>query len=204
MSEPSKPIPSQQFADILGQIQSAKQKAYTQINRTLVELYWNIGKYVSTQVAKAQWGKSTVEQLADYIRQNEPSISGFTASNIWRMKQFYEIYQEDEKLATLWRELPWSHNRRIMTLKTTKEREFYLQLCNQKKYAYRELERIIKTSTYERTMLSGKNLSPAVAELPQSTEGVFKDSYVFEFLDLPVPHQETCNKLWLLRSKTLF
>lgn len=190
MSEPPKPIQSQQFAEILGQIQSAKQKAYSQVNKTLVELYWNIGKHVSTQVAKAQWGKNTVEQLAKYIQQQEPSISGFTARNIWRMKQFYETYQGDEKLSALWAELSWTLNRRIMTLKSSEEREFYLMLCNQKKYSGRELDRLINTGTYERTMLLGENLSPVVAELPQSTEGVFKDSYVFEFLDLPIPHKE--------------
>ncbi len=181
---------SAQFAAILKQIQSAKQQAYQQVNRILVELYWSIGKHVSTQVASSQWGKSTVEQLAIYIQQKETNIRGFSAQNIWRMKQFYEIYQQHEFLSTLWRELPWSHNRRIMTLKSPEEREFYLRLCNQKQYSYRELERLIKSGTYERTMLADKTISSAIAELPQNPKGIFKDSYVFEFLDLPIPHKE--------------
>ena len=179
-----------QFAEILDQIQNAKQQAFQQINKALVQLYWSIGAYVSQQVKETSWGKSTVEQLASFIKQKEPNISGFTASNIWRMKQFYETYGENKKLATLWRELPWSHNRRIMTLKTEEEREFYLLLCHQKKYSFRELARLIKTSTFERTMLADNKLSSVVADLPQSTDGIFKDSYVFEFLDLPVPYKE--------------
>ena len=106
------------------------------------------------------------------------------------MKQFYEVYKNDEKLATVWRVLSWSHNRRIMSLKTKEEREFYLKLCNKKKYSVRDLNRLIKTGTYERTILSNQNLSKAIKELPQSIEGVFKDSYVFEFLDLPIPYKE--------------
>ena len=43
------------------------------------------------------------------------------------MKQFYETYQEHQKLSTLWTQLSWSHNRRIMSLKTSEEREFYLE-----------------------------------------------------------------------------
>ena len=39
-------------------------------------------------------------------------------------------------------------------------------------------------------MLSDQKLSDAVRELPQSVEGVFKDSYVFDFLQLPTPHKE--------------
>jgi len=200
MSRELATIQKQQFATILGQIQSAKETAYQQINKTLVELYWNIGKHVSSQVEKADWGKNTVAQLANFIQQQEPNMSGFTASNIWRMKQFYEVYQQDEELATLWREIPWSHNRRIMTLKTTEERGFYLQLCKQKKYSYRELERLIKTSTFERTMLANEKRSSAVTELPQATDDVFKDSYVFEFLDLPIPHKEKDLQQALLAS----
>ena len=121
----------QQFEKILGQIQTAKQQALQQVNKTLVQLYWDIGNYVAKQVTVANWGKSTVEQLAAFIQKKEPNIGGFTASNIWRMRQFYETYKENEKLATLWREIPWSHNRRIMTIKTLEEREFYLEALDQ-------------------------------------------------------------------------
>lgn len=181
---------SQQFKEVLKQIQTAKKHAFQQVNKTLVELYWNIGKYVTKRVNNSDWGKGTIKQLAQFIQGKEPNITGFTSSNIWRMKQFFETYQEDTKLATLWRELQWSHNRRIMTLKTAEEREFYLLLCNKKKYSYRELERLIKTGIFERTMLADKKLSTVVEELPQAIDGVFKDTYVFEFLDLPKPYVE--------------
>lgn len=85
------------------------------------------------------------------------------------MKQFYEVYHKDTKLASLGRELSWTHNRRIMSLKMLEEREFYLLLCNQKKYSVRELDRMIKTGTFERTMLADTKLSSAVTELPQTT-----------------------------------
>jgi len=179
-----------QFDKILKQIQVAKQNAYQQANTILVELYWNIGQYISEQVSASNWGKGVVRQLADFIKTNEPEIKGFSDKNIWRMKQFYETYENNEKLATLWRVLSWSHNRQIMSLKTSDEREFYLLLCNEKRYSVRELERLINTGTFERTMLANKKLSKTIKELPQKTEGVFKDSYIFEFLNLQSPHQE--------------
>ena len=186
------PIPTQeeQFAEVLLQIQQAKQQAARLINTALVQLYWHIGTYVSQQVKDADWGKGTVEQLAAFIQQTEPGMSGFNARNIWRMKQFYETYKDDPKLSSLGTELSWTHNRRIMTLKTPEEREFYLLLCNQKRYSVRELERLIKSGAFERAMLANKKLSSVVAALPQSTDGIFKDSYVFEFLDLPIPYRE--------------
>lgn len=64
------------------------------------------------------------------------------------MKQFYETYADLPKLATLWRELSWSHNRIIFALKTDKEREFYLRLSISERLSVRELERQINASYY--------------------------------------------------------
>ena len=176
-----------QFGEVLTQIKNARQKAYQQINSNLIELYWNIGKYVSKQVETANWGKSIIIDLANFITQNDKEIKGFTARNIWRMKQFYETYK---KLPPPGAQLSWTHYRRIISLKTLEEREFYLKLCSKKQYRVRELERLIKTSTFERMLLGDKNLSDAVTQLPQNTTGIFKDSYIFDFLDIPVPHKE--------------
>lgn len=179
-----------QFSEILQQIQQAKQRAFQQANTVLVELYWTIGEYISKQVLSSGWGKGVIKELALFIKTSDPQLKGFGDKNLWRMKQFYETYRDDEKLSTLWRVLPWSHNRRIMSLKTPEEREFYLLLCKQKNYSFRELERLIQTGTFERTMLANEKISQTITELPQSTENVFKDSYVFEFLNLPTPHRE--------------
>ena len=81
----------------------------------MIELYWSIGRYISIHVANSKWGKSVVKQLANYIKEQEPEIKGFSDKNLWRMKQFYEVYKEDEKLAALWRVLSWTHNRTIMS-----------------------------------------------------------------------------------------
>lgn len=185
-----KTITNQNFNEILQTIQESKQKAYAQVNATLVELYWNIGKHISAKVKEKVWGKGVVEELANFIKNKEPNIKGFTARNMWMMKQFFETYNDFPKLHTLCTVLSWSHNRRIIALKTDEEREFYLKLCSKQKYSVRELERLIRSSTYERMMLSNEKLPSVVAELPQSTNNVFKDSYVFEFLDLPIPHKE--------------
>jgi len=180
-----------QFDEILTQIKNAKQKAYQQINSNLVMLYWNVGKYISRKIVSEQWGKSIIEDLSKYILENNPNIKGFSARNIRTMKQFYETYSYiGEKLPTLLAKTGWSNNRRIMSLKTPEERDFYLNLCSQKKYSARELEHLINTSTFERTLLGDKNLSDAVTQLPQKTTGIFKDSYIFDFLDIPVPHKE--------------
>ncbi|NOU43591.1 MAG: DUF1016 domain-containing protein [Methyloglobulus sp.] len=182
--------PQIEFAEVLTHIRHARQKAYSQINSTLIELYWTIGQTISQKVNNAEWGKGVVRELAGFILQNDPTAKGFSDKNLWRMKQFYETYQQDEKLATLWRELSWSHNRLIMTLKSSEEREFYLRLTHNEKYSVRELERQINTALFERTMLGNQNLSAVLRELHPAIDNTFKDSYVLEFLGLPPVHSE--------------
>src|SRR3990167_7160866 len=86
------------FAKVYLMVAEAQSKAWGQVNKTLIELYWNIGQYVSEQVEIRSWGKSIVEEMAKYIVSKNPSVTGFSARNIWRMKQFYETYCGDAKL----------------------------------------------------------------------------------------------------------
>jgi predicted nuclease of restriction endonuclease-like (RecB) superfamily len=188
--EPVKMTFQTDFTDVVEHILKARQKAYTQINTTLIELYWNIGRTISQKVQNSNWGKGVVSELATFITQNDPTIKGFSDKNLWRMKQFYETYGENEKLATLWRELTWSHNRLIMTLKSIEEREFYLLLARKEKYSVRELERQINASLFERTMLGNHKLSSCLRELHPTINNTFRDSYVLEFLGLPIEHSE--------------
>ncbi|MCZ2340608.1 MAG: DUF1016 N-terminal domain-containing protein [Bacteroidales bacterium] len=91
-----------------------------------MELYWSIGEYISNRIGAAGWGQGTVAELAEHIRRRQPSARGFSASNLWRMMQFFETYRTSPKLATLLRELSWSHNLAILSrCKLDEEREFY-------------------------------------------------------------------------------
>ena len=179
------------FSEIVTLIQSSKQKAYAQVNTTLIELYWSIGKYISTKTIKENWGKGVVKELAEFIKLQDPTMKGFSDKNLWRMKQFYETYKDNQKLTPLVTEISWTNNLVILSsAKTDEEREFYLLLASRERYSKRELERQIKSGIYERTMLANEKLSTVVRDLPQETENVFRDSYALEFLDLPVPHTE--------------
>ena len=104
-----------QFADILHLITNAKRRAILAINSELINLYWEIGKYISVRISNAEWGKGVVKNLSEFIQKQEPGINGFSVQNIWRMKQFYETYVENEKLSTLLRELTWTNNLFILS-----------------------------------------------------------------------------------------
>ncbi len=187
----AKDITDTNFNEIVNLIHSAKQKAYAQVNSTTIELYWNIGQYISTKAIKENWGKSIVKELAIYIKKQEPNSQGFSDKNLWRMKQFYETYYKNTKLSPLVRELTWTNNLIILSAsKSDEEREFYIKLSTKERYSKRELERQVKSGIFERTLLSNLKVSPAVTLLPQDTTNVFKDVYSLELLGINDSHSE--------------
>jgi hypothetical protein len=76
--------------------------------------------------------------LAEYIRKRAPNARGFSAQNLWRMRQWYETYSAHPKLSALLRELSWTHNLLILGKCTREEeREFYLRLARAQKWSSR-------------------------------------------------------------------
>ena len=121
------------FDVVLGLIEAARTRAVAAVNTTLIDLYWSVGEFISLKIADDGWGKGTVESLAETIQRRYPGMTGYSARNLWRMRQFYEVYRDQPKLAPLVRELSWTHNLLIMSrCKRDDEREFYLRLCHGK------------------------------------------------------------------------
>jgi len=179
------------FTDIIQLIKLSRTNAIKAVNAELINLYWNVGEYISKKIEHSEWGDSVVTELANFIQKQEPEIKGFSDKNIWRMKQFYQTYKDYPKLSPLVREVSWTNNLLIFSrCKTIEEMEFYLKLIKQENYSKRELDRQISASFFERTVIGNSKLSPAVIENNKDLLNSFKDSYVFEFLNLPVPHRE--------------
>lgn len=180
-----------QFSEIRELIQRAKYDAFKTVNTVLIDLYWEIGKYVGEKINNSEWGKSVVKQLSEFIQHNEPDIKGFSSQNIWRMKQFYETYAEKPKLSALVREISWTNNLMIISKSTSyEEKEFYLRLSIQERYSSRELERQIDSGLFERVLLSGKKLSAVMREIHPNADEVLRDNYILDFLSLPKKHSE--------------
>ncbi len=187
----AQPLLEPSFVEVIDMIQQARQQAYQTINTTLIDLYWRIGEYISRKMETAAWGDSVVDQLAEYINREHPDIKGFTRRNLFRMRQFFETYRHDEKVAPLVRQLPWTHNLLILSrCKRPEEREFYLRLCMRERWGKRELERQLAGALFERTILAPPIVSPLVTQLYPNATTVFKDTYLLEFLDLPAVHSE--------------
>jgi predicted nuclease of restriction endonuclease-like (RecB) superfamily len=190
-----------QFIEVLELIKTSRVNALKSINVELINLYWKIGEYISKKVKRTEWGRGIVSELANYILTDYSEFKGYSATNLWRMKQFYETYHKDEKLAPLVQELSWTHNVLIFSkTKSKSEREFYLRLAINEYYSKRELERQINSGYYERNMISDTKLSPVVTVSKPDITDVFKDLYMLDFLNLPKIHSEKDLRLAIVKS----
>jgi predicted nuclease of restriction endonuclease-like (RecB) superfamily len=193
------------FAEVVEMIQAARGRALAMVNTELVDLYWQLGEYISRKLESAAWGEGVVEALAAYIARRHPGLNGFTRPNLFRMRQFYETYRHDEKVAPLVRQLPWSHNLLIMSrCKRPEQREFYLRLAQRDRWSRRELERQLAGSLFERAVLNPPMVSAALKELHPGSETIFRDAYLVEFLGLPEGHLESELHASLLKNLRRF
>jgi predicted nuclease of restriction endonuclease-like (RecB) superfamily len=180
------------FAEIVSLIAAARQRALQSVNTTLIDLYWQVGEYISRKIEASEWGDGIVPQLAQYIARTQPGQRGFTRDNLFRMKQFYETYRDNPIVGPLARQLPWTHNLIILgQSRRPEEREFYLRMAVQEKWSKRQLERQFDLALFERSVLSPVRVSPAATELHPEATSIFKDAYSVEFLGLPQEHTES-------------
>ena len=196
---------SSEFAEVLHIIRGGRAKAFEAVNVALMETYWAVGAYLCRKVAESGWGKGVVLDLAGWLQAQAPEVKGFSAQNLWRMKQFYEVFSADEKLSAVPRVLSWTHYCILLgQCKTPEERYFYTLASQRAGWSTRELERQIRLSAFERTLLADPGRSPLARVLPPDATGIFKDSYLLEFLDLPDRHSEADLQTALLRNLRRF
>lgn len=225
-----------QFSEIISLIKQVRNNALMTVNTELINLYWNVGEYISRKVANATWGDGTIDELSELIQNEHPDLKGFNRSGLYRMRRFYETYAQSKFVSTVLTqiELPefqptgivssvmtqletsdirgsilakisWSHHLVLLSrTKSDEEREFYLRLCLQEKTSVRELERQISSGVFERVMIGNQTLSPALREIHPDVANTFKDTYVFEFLNLPEQHSESDLQKGLVRQMKNF
>lgn len=95
---PSNPL-NIDFANILSIIQDYRSKAVQTINHASVMTAWHVGAYVSNKIKKAQWGSKVVQQLAEYIHTQDPTLKGWSRRTIYKMVQFYDVYSSEQFIA---------------------------------------------------------------------------------------------------------
>ena len=129
-------------------IEESKKKVVSYVNTTLLFMYWNIGKLIVEYQGgegRAKYGDRLIERLS--IELTKEYGSGFKKTNLKAMRKFYECFPIGQTLSD---QLSWTHYKYIITVKNPFDRDYYFNEVITCQLSVRELERLIKTNTYER------------------------------------------------------
>lgn len=183
--------------ELKSEIQKSQIKAAISVNKRLLDLYWRIGKSISEKINFSKWGRSVVENLSKDLRKHFPNQQGFSRSNLFSMRKWYEFYFKSgldiEKVQQLVGQIPWGHNVLIITKsKDIEEAMFYINKTLENNWSRAILAHQIDFDFYNRSGKAITNFSKTLPT-PQSELAIetLKDPYKFDFLTL---HEKTLEK----------
>lgn len=200
------------LGDIRKVIEAAREQTAQAVNSTLVIMYWRIGKRIREDVLgnqRAEYGKEVLQILSGKLTAEYGK--GFTEKALWRMMQFAEVFPDAEIVATLSRQLSWSHFVELIPLEPSLKREFYTEMCRIERWSVRTLRHKIGHLLYERTAVAKKSeemIAGDIAALRDEDrlppDMVFRDPYFLDFLGLSGLHSEKDVEQAILRELESF
>ena len=188
----------QLLTDISQLINDARLTVSKVVASGITALYWNIGTRINQEILnnqRAEYGQQIVATLARQLVQEYGS--NFEEKNLRRIIQFAQLFPNAEIVATLWRQLSWSHFKLLLPLKDELQRDFYAQMCNIESWSVETLRNKINSMLFERTALSKKPDELIKQELEllrnenrMTPDLVFRDPYILDFLGLKDTYSE--------------
>jgi predicted nuclease of restriction endonuclease-like (RecB) superfamily len=178
---------AQLLKDLKQKIAKAQVRAARAANTELISLYWNIGQEIIQRQNETKWGSKLLEKLSKDLQNEFPEMTGFSASNLKRMRFFAELYAQSQIGSQAVTQLPWGHIIvLIYKIKDEKMREWYAAQTLENGWSRSILETQISLNLYERQgdltekTTNFKDMLPA----PQSdlAQQSLKDPYIFDFL----------------------
>ena len=178
--------------EIRNKIKDSQYEAMKAVNTALISLYWGIGKEIYNQQQENGWGKSIVEVLAQEIKKDFPDVQGFSARNLWNMRNFYIEYKDNEFLQPLVAEISWTKNIIIMEkCKNSLEREFYIKMTKKYGWTKNVLINHIENKSYEKYLLNQTNFDETIPDkYVKQAKLAVKDEYIFDFMEMNEQHSE--------------
>lgn len=174
------------LAELKQTIRTARMQAIRQVNRSLIQLYWELGRQIVESQKRHGWGREIVERLSLDLKRTFPGQSGFSGRNLWRMRKFFLTYKDYPNLSQAVAEIPWGHNSILLADRfSPSERLFYAKKTSEHGWTRAVLEYHIDAKLYERTLPEQQtnNFAETLPEqlVAQANEAI-KSSYNLEFL----------------------
>lgn len=169
------------FQDLSKIIESGKKQVNVQVNSTMTMVFWQVGARINHHVLayqRADYGKQTIANVSAQL--DAKFGRSFNEKSLRRMMQFAEIFPDFEIVATVSRQLSWSHFIDLIPLKSDEARTYYIDRIIAGKWSIRETRKQIAKKAFERNEIANTQIDPANTEL----RNTFKEPYLLDFLSL--------------------
>lgn len=192
-----------------GKIRRAQAKAAVRVNVELLRFYWEMGRDIAEKRMEAEYGSGFFGNLSSDLKNEFPSMEGFSVSNLKYIKRFYLFYSgkklrqhgttsttanrhqlgdEFEMLFTI----PWRHHVEIFThAKSVDEALFYVAKTAENGWSRNVLMNMMETDLYH---AKGRAVTNFAAKLPAPesdlAQQTLKDPHCFDFLALRERYSE--------------
>ena len=200
------------FSDIRRLIEETRRGVAQTVNSALTLMNWHIGKRINDEILKnkrAEYGKEIIASLSQQL--SAEYGRGFTRDNLFRMMQFAELFADPEIVASLTRQLTWTHIVQILPLRDESKRDFYAEMCRVEHWSVRTLRKKIQGMLFERTAISKKpedvietEINALRGEDKLTPDLVFRDTYFLDFLGLAGAFSEKDLESAILRELEKF
>lgn len=172
--------------EIKNKIRGARVKAALTVNREVIKLYWHIGKQI---IARQDWGSKFIDLLSKDLQQSFPETHGFSTRNLKYMRQFAQMYPDQEFGQQFVAQLPWGHI--ILLIQRVGDsiaRAWYANQAVELGWSRYTLESSVKGNLYQRQAICQNKVSNYTSRLPQPqssmAQDILKNPYNFDFLGL--------------------
>lgn len=191
------------FVSIRELIEQSRQQIAISVNATMTALYWKIGGSIKNEVLKnerAEYGQQIVQTLSSQLESEYGK--GWSEKQLRHCVQFATVFDDEQIVSTLWRQLSWSHLKLIIYMDDPLKRAFYIEMCKLEKWSVRTFRERIQSMLYERTAISKKpeltiqhDLELLKNEQKLTPDLVFRDPYFLDFLGMSDLYSEK-DLLW--------
>ena len=165
----------------------------TNANMELVECYWNVGRLIVEAQGgkeKAKYGNELIKTWAEKL--TEEYGKGYNYTNLSRFRQFYLAFPI---VAPLGQQLSWTIIRTILPIKDENKRNYYINLCIANDLSKRELEKEIKSNSYERLEYKPDKIDVVVSTKVPAIVNNFKNPILLELKDKEIKSESDLEKL---------
>jgi len=182
-------------------IDEARESIASYANATLTTTYWHVGAMIESEILggeRADYGAEILSTLSKEL--TERFGRGFALPNLSRMRKFSRQFPDLTIVATLSKQLSWSHFVVLLPLRSDSARNFYAAHAAADRLTVRELQRAIDRKAYERREIADSQTGPG-STVPADT---FSDPYVLDFLGLHNGYSEADLEAAILRDLEAF